>query len=510
MSRPVALLGVDIGTESARAALLAPDGRILASSSREYGLVCPRPGWAEQDPDLWWRATVANIRDVIAATDVEVVAIGIGGQMHAPVPVDQAGLPVNNAALLWCDKRSAPQCSSILRAADFDQDRALRTTGNAALPTWIGFKLKWLKENLAEVYDRARVFLTCKDYLNLRLTGERYTDFSEASGSFLYDVHAQAWSEELCWLLEVDRAKLPPIVEASEVIGGVSQEASQQTGLAVGTPVVCGGGDMMCLLLGAGVATYGQACDVTGTAADLSVYIAEPAYDRRLMHLHHVVPGGGWISFGILDAGGGSYRWLRDTFAAAEAEQAKAEGVSTYEILSRKAAETPPGAEGLFYLPYLLGERTLGTSHSRGVFFGLTPRHNLGHCARAVMEGVTFDLRQTLEIIEEMGRRVAEIRAIAGGSKSALWCGIKADIYRKPIVTLRSFEGGVVGAAILAGLGVGVYRDAQAAVDQMVHIKQTHHPDMANADLYDRYYRFFKALHDGLQPYYEQLASLTD
>lgn len=509
MAKTPGLLSVDIGTESARAALLAPDGRVVASSSREYDLSCPKPGWAEQEPDRWWETTVENIRDVLAAAPgAEIAGIGVGGQMHAPVPVDAAGRLVSRTALLWCDKRSAPQCAAVL--AEVDEDEVLRVTGNAAVPSWIGFKLKWLKDNQPEVYHRAATFLTCKDYLNLRLTGERGTDYSEASGTFLFDARKGTWSPELCGLLGVEVAKLPPVSESASVIGHVTPEAARATGLTEGTPVVCGGGDMMCILLGAGIAVTGQACDITGTAADISVYTPEPLYDRRLMHLHHVVPGGGWISFGILDAGGGSYKWFRDTFGAAAAAEARAAGVPTYEILNRRAAEAPVGAENLFYLPYLLGERTLGSSHSRGVFFGLTPRHTLGHCARAVLEGVTFDLRQSLELIEEKGIRVDEVRAIAGGAKSPLWCSIKADIYQKPIRTLRNFEGGVVGGAILAGLGTGVYRSVTEAVDRMVSIEGTYQPDPERVSRYDRRYRTFKALHDGCQPFYHQLAELTD
>jgi xylulokinase len=509
MAKAMGLLSVDIGTESARVAVLDPDGRVLASSSREYDLSCPRPGWAEQDPEMWWEATVENIQDVLAAVSgVEIVSIGIGGQMHAPVPVDGAGGLVSRAALLWCDKRSAPQCEAAL--AEVDEAEILRLTGNAAVPSWTGFKLKWLQDNQPEVYRRASLFLTCKDYLNLRLTGERFTDYSEASGSFLFDARRRAWSPELCELLGVEIGKLPPIAESARVIGRVTAEAAGVTGLTEGTPVVCGGGDMMCILLGAGVVQLGRACDITGTAADISVYTSEPLYDRRLMHLHHVVPGGGWISFGILDAGGGSYKWFRDTFGAAAAVEARAAGVPTYEILNRRAAEAPAGAEGLIYLPYLLGERTLGSSRSRGVFFGLTPRHTLGHFARAIMEGVAFDLRQSLEIIEEKGARVVEVRAIAGGARSPLWCSIKADIYRKSILTLRNFEGGVVGGAILAGLGVGVYRDAADAVDRIVSIDHSYRPDPERVARYDRCYQMYKSLHDGCQPFYRELAELMD
>lgn len=492
------LLSVDIGTESARAALLSPEGKMLASASREYSLACPRPGWAEQDPDDWWAATVANLRDCLAqAPGAEVAGIGIGGQMHATVPVDRGGRLASHAALLWCDKRSASLCE---RVAAGDPDLTLhRLTGNAPVAAWTGFKLAWLKENQPEVYQGAETFLSCSGYLNYRLTGVRAMDFSEASGSFLFDARRRAWSPELCALLGVDQAKLPEIHESAALVGGVTRQAAVETGLREGTPVVCGGGDMMCILLGAGITTFGQACDITGTAADLSVYTERPLADPRLMHLHHVVPGGGWISFGILDAGGGSLRWFRDTFAKPEVAEARMKSLSPYDLLAAEAAGTPPGAEGLFYLPYLLGERTLGSAASRGVFFGLTTRHSRGHCVRAIMEGVTYDLRQTLDLIEQEGAASAEIRAIAGGARSPLWCQIKADIYRKRILTLRNFEGGVVGGAILAGLGIGMYGGVVEAARRVVGVDREFTPGPAEAERYERRYRFFRRLHDRFQ-----------
>lgn len=503
-----ALLSIDIGTESARAALLDLSGRVLASSTREYDLSCPKPGWAEQKPDSWWNATVANIRDVLTKSlETEILAIGIGGQMHATVAVDKEGRLVSDSALLWCDKRSAPQCQAV--QAEADEAGAQKTTGNIILPCWIGPKLRWIKENWPDVYRRAAKFLTCKDYLNLRLTGALYTDYSEASGTYLFNAHTRGWSLDLCRLLGVDPEKLPPIAESSQVIGKVTPEAAAVTGLSSGTPVVCGGGDMMCILLGAGLIGPGRAVDITGTAADISVFTNEPLYDQRLMHLHHVVPGGGWISFGILDAGGGSYKWFRDTLAAAESAEAKRLGVPTYEVLDRQAEQAPPGAEGLFYLPYLLGERTLGTPDSRGVFFGLTPRHRLGHLVRAIMEGVTYDLRQSLEIIKAKGVMIDEIRAIAGGARSPLWCQIKADIYQAPLLTLDNFEGGVVGGAILAGLGVGAYRDVADAVERVIRIDRKHIPDPTRVAQYDRFYRVFQSMHDGFQPYFKQVAELS-
>jgi xylulokinase len=501
------LLSVDIGTESGRAALLTLDGEVVAASSREYPLYCPRAEWAEQNPDDWWNTTVENIKEILRkANNPKVLGIGIGGQMHAPVPVDEKGRLLSDRVLLWCDKRSSYLCDGLKKK--YDEKDGLKITGNAMVPAWTGFKIQWLKEHCPEIYNKTYKFLTCKDYLNLRLTGKMYTDYSEASATYLFDAHSKNWSEQLIKLLGLDMGKLPEIVEASKIIGTVTAEAAKATGLEEGIPVVAGGGDMMCILLGAGIAKFGQACDITGTAADISVFIEEPLYDPRLMHIHHVVPGGGWISFGILDAGGGSFKWFKDVFCTKETEEAKEQGVPVYQLLSDKAEAVPPGAEKLLFYPYLLGERTLGSSSSRGVFFGLTPRHEIAHCVRAIMEGVTFDLNQSLKIIEGKNKGIGEIRAIAGGARSSLWCDIKANIYRKTIVTLKNFEGGVVGAAILAGLGVGAYKDVFSATERVISFDRRCYPDNKKMEFYIKLYGFYKELHDEMQLYYKKLAEI--
>jgi xylulokinase len=501
------LLSIDIGTESGRAALISLSGETAATSSREFPLYCPRAEWAEQDPDDWWNATILNIKDCLAKVPgAQILAIGIAGQMHATVPVDEKGALLLDRVLLWCDKRSAAICERL--KSSNDQEAALQLTGNAMVPAWTGFKYRWIKENYPDVYKKTFKFLSCEAYLNLRLTGEMATDYSEASTSYLFEVKSRDWSPRLADMLGVDLAKMPRLMDSAKVLGHVTREAAALTGLAEGTPVVNGGGDMMCLLLGAGIASLGQACDVTGTAADVSVFLPEPIFDQRLMNIHHVVPGGGWISFGILDAGGGSFKWFASEFCQKQTEEAKERGISKYDMLDAGAAQVPPGAEKLFYLPYLLGERTLGSSNSRGVFFGLTPRHGIPHCVRAIQEGVTFDLNQTLEIIESKGNRVDVINAIGGGAKSDSWCLIKANIYRKKIVTFSNFEGGVVGAAILAGIGAGVYTDAADAAKKVITIDKEYSPDENLMAEYAKHYRFFRTLHDDMQPYFKQLAEL--
>jgi xylulokinase len=497
------LLGIDIGTESARAALVDLTGRTIVSASEGYHLSVPKPGWAEQDPQTWWEATIKNIRSVIEQSGInpdQIVAVGSAGQMHAPVPIDSNGSLISNEVLLWCDKRSELQCS--LLQPSLQQCDALQLTGNPVVPAWTGFKIRWLKEYQPDIYNNTYKFLSCNSYINFMLTGAIFTDLSEASGTYLFDAQRKKWSPDLCEALEIDASKLPEIISSEQVIGYITETASLITGLAPGTPVVAGGGDMMCLILGAGIASPGMACDIGGTACDVSVFVPEPLYDNRLMHLHHVAPGG-WISFGILDSG--AFKWFRDEFCIAEKIEAAKLGISAYDLLTEKAASVPVGSEGLTFLPYLLGERTLGTSYSRAAFFGYTPRHTIGHSTRAIMEGIVYDLRQSLDIITEKGIAIDSIRSVGGSAKSPLWNQIKADIYGYVIETLENFEGGVMGAVILAATGASVFKNTETAAKTMVRTGEIYRPDPVSVNLYNHYYSFFKELHDGMQTYYIKL-----
>jgi xylulokinase len=438
------LLAIDLGTESVRACLVAPEGRIVDRARRGIALSTPQAGWAEQDPEEWWAAAAAVVRELMERSRPrDVAAVGVCGQMHGPVPIGADGALVPGPVQLWCDKRAAAQAQALARRRDVAA--LIRLAGNPPTPAWLGFKIAWEKRCQPDRYTAARVYLPPKDFLNFRLTGVAGTDYSEASGTFLMDARRRRWSPELCEALGVDPARLPPIREAREVIGAVTAEAAVRTGLPEGTPVVAGGGDMLALLLGAGITRTGRACDTTGTASVLSVFRSAPVEDPRVMNLHHVVPG--WIAFGICDSGGGSLRWFRDLLAG--------NGVGGYDALDHAASAVPPGAGGLFFFPYLQGERTLGAPHARGTLIGLTPAHGQGAIARAIMEGVTFELRRALEVITAQGLPVQELRTIGGGARSALWSAIKADVYGLPVWTLREFEGGVLGRRSWPGRGSG-------------------------------------------------------
>jgi xylulokinase len=493
-------LAIDIGTQSSRAAILTAEGETLALVSRPHSMATPRPGWAEQNPEHWWEATVDNVRDVLSQSDgrVGIAAVAVCGQMHGTVPVARDGTALTPAVQLWCDKRAAGIAEEI--SAAHDPAALMGMAGNIPTAAWSGFKMAWMRRYQPEIYDQAWAILTPKDFVNLRLTGEIGTDRTEASGSFLMDVQSAEWSSTLIALLGLEAEKLPAIHASSDIIAGVSVEASRQTGLPSGTPVVAGSGDMLALLLGTGITAPGIACDISGTASIVSFHAGAPVTDSRLMNLHATGPH--WIAFGILDSGGGSLRWWRDQFMSDGAGG----GDAIYDQMMSEAAAVPAGCEGLLFLPYLLGERTLGSAASRGVFFGFHPRHGRAHATRAILEGICFDLRQSLEIAREAGIPVNEMRTGGGGARSEFWSGIKADVYALPVAAIEHEEAGILGAAMLAMVGAGVFPSESAAAAHLVRPREGIEPDVEAIAVYDRHYRLFRTLHDRLQSVYREAA----
>jgi len=424
--------------------------------------------------------------------------------MHATVPLGKDGELLSHGVQLWCDKRSAKLVDEFKGGSHVEQ--AMRLAGSPPVATWLGFNIKWLKIHDPDLYEKTWKFVLSKDYINYRLTGEIATDWSEASGSFLMDAKTKIWSPELAGYLGLDLDKLPEVRAPSDVLGRITAEAAQLTGLAEGTPIVVGAGDMLCMLLSSGLTEPGRASDITGTASIMAVYVEEPVLDPRLMNLHHVMPG--WIPFGITDSGGGALKWFKDQLCKAEVADAERSGKDVYDILNPKAAEVEAGSEGLLFLPYLMGERSLGTPFARGVFFGLTPRIGTGAMVRSIMEGVTFELRRTLEIIEDAGNTVREVYTIGGGARSDLWSQIKADIYQKPVYTFEASEGGILGSAILAGVGAGLYADARAGAEQCLRVDKEFQPDLSKTARYDYLYALFKDVHDRMQEPFDRLVRM--
>lgn len=487
------VLVIDIGTESIRAALVDEEGKVKRIEGRLPSFFSPHPGWAEQSPEEWWGLSSQCVKSLnLKNAQMEIVALGVTAQMHAVVPMDNKGRVLLKKVPIWCDKRSQKICEDVSRV--ISPQEQLNKTANLVIPNWTGPKMKWIKEYVPEAYNQASVFLTAKDYLNFKLTGNYFTDFSEASGSFLFSWKEKTWSDELLSLFDLDREKLPPIVPSVQVVGQVQEEVARFLDIPSGIPVICGAGDMLCLLLGGGMVEEGRSCDVAGTAADVSVFSPYPLISPKLMNLHHGIDG--WISFGILDSGGGSLRWFRDAFY-------QEEGKTVFYSEIDKEAQTV-GSDGLLFFPYLLGERLMGSPHARGAFLGILPHHQRRHFARAVMEGVSFDLKMSLEEIEKLWQeKILNLTAIGGGAKSDLWCQIKADIYEKEIWALEEAEGGIMGAAMLS-FSSAFKQPVSQLGNEWIKVRKKFMPESDRLEVYRKEYRRFKNFHDSLQDIFSQ------
>ena len=490
------VVAVDIGTQSTRAALVDIHGQVLDTASSPIELYAPRPGWAEQDPEQWWQTTVANIAAVMARNPgTRVAAVGVGAQMHSLVAVDASGAPVTARSAIWSDKRCLEQVRALLSRPDAVE--LCRLAGNRPVPAWAGFKMAWLRTNLPEAYDRAAYLLVAKDFVNLRLCGQAATDPTEASGTFLCDASSGQWSGPVLAALGIDRAKLPEIAEPSAVIGTVSGSVAGRAGLPAGTPVVAGSGDMLCQLLGSGITRPGRVAVVAGTASIVAVAAESASPDTRLMNLRSA--SGGWVHFGISDAAGKAFSWFADELCPPLTGESRetADTKAAFDALTQTAARVEPGSGGLLFFPYLLGERTLGSARSRASFIGATLGHDRAHFIRAVIEGITMEDRRALRCLCPDGVR-DPVRCTGGGADSRLWNQIRADIFGYPVQTLAHTEGGIQGAAILAGVGAGWYPDAAAGADEVVRPAETWTPSPAAAVAYDAAFRNFCAVHDAL------------
>jgi xylulokinase len=502
------LLGIDVSTTGAKALIIDATGAVIASATEEYPLHTPRPQWSEQDPEDWWQGAQRAIRRALAAAGTPpaaIAAIGLTGQMHGLALLDRAGA-VLRPAILWNDQRTGPQCEEITGWAG-GLPRLLALTGNAVLPGFTAPKLIWVRQHEPAVYDQAAHALLPKDYVRYRLTGEFATDVSDASGTALFDVGNRRWSATMAGLLQVPLGWLPVCTESDVVSGQVSQLAAAATGLAVGTPVVGGGGDQAAQAVGSGIVQPGVISVTSGTSgvvfAHQERYAAEP--QGRLHIFCHAVPGA-WHAMGVMLSAGGAFRWFRD--AVGQAEKALGAGLNRdpYDILTAQAEETPPGAEGLLFLPYLTGERCPHPDpNARGAFVGLTLRHGKGHLARAVLEGVSFGLRDSLELIKALGVPITQVRASGGGARSALWRQIQADVFGAELAVVNVTEGAAFGAALLAGVGAGVFGDVRQAADACVRVVSVVEPQAEAVATYEGLYPLYRGLYGALKPTFKAL-----
>ena len=493
------LLGIDLGTSACKTALFDREGRVLGTASGDYSVYYPHRGWAEQDPEEWWAGVCTALQDLLKQTGIaprEIAGIGIDGQSWSAVALDKEGKALTNTPI-WMDTR----CQEICRELNekIGAEAIFHLSGNSLQPTYTTPKVVWYKEALPEVYGRIDKILQSNGYLVYRLTGALTQDISQGYGWHCFDMRQGVWNLDMCRQLGIPESFLPPIVACDAVVGRVTAQAAAQTGLAEGTPVVAGGLDAACGTLGAGVLHNGETQEQGGQAEGMSICMDTYQADPRLILSYHVVPGK-WILQGGTVGGGGVMRWFEREFADYERSRQEETGQSSLNQLNVLAEEVAPGCEGLVFLPYMSGERSpIWDPDAKGVFYGLDFSKTKGHMVRACMEGVAFSLKHNLDIAEEAGAKVVVLRAMGGSANSLLWTQIKADITGKSIVVPSSDTATTLGAVMLAGVGTGVYRSYEEAVQLTVHETRRHEPDPDRAEAYQKTYAVYRALYPALK-----------
>jgi xylulokinase len=494
------LLGIDVGTGGTRALLVDENGIVFASATAEHApFASPQTGWAEQDPRDWWRATAEAVRGVLSQTHVsseEIAGVGFSGQMHGAVLLDESK-EVLRPALIWCDQRTEAQSKEITRL--IGAARLIELTANPALTNFTATKLMWVRDHEPELWSRFRYVLLPKDYVRLRLTNECATDVADASGTLLLDVAHRRWSDAMLDALEMNKSCLPALFESSEMTGGVSAEGAAATGLREGTPVVAGAGDQAAGAIGMGIVRPGAVSATIGTSGVVFAATARPAIDKagRVHTFCHAIPDR-WHVMGVTQAAGLSLRWFRDRFGVVD--DGATSSHNPYDLLGKEAATAPPGSDGVLWAPYLMGERTPHLDpEARAALVGLAAVHTRAHVVRAILEGVAFSLRDTLTIFAEMGVPVDSIRLGGGGARGLLWRQIQADIYGREVEIPEAEEGAAYGAALLAGVGIGLWSSIDEACAKTVRVATRVEPDAAASALMDRRYTAYRALYPALR-----------
>jgi xylulokinase len=485
-------IGIDSSTTATKALLMDEQGDVLGVASSEYTYETPRPLWSEQDPSLWWQGALQSIREVMQKTKADpahVKGIGLTGQMHGLVLLDENG-EVLRPAILWNDQRTASQCDAI--RLKLGREKLIQITGNDALTGFTAPKILWAQEHEPEIWKRTRHILLPKDYVRYKMTGAFGMDKADGSGTILFDLPKRDWSAEVLSALAIPAEYLPPTFEGTDVTGELTSSIAQELGLPAGIPVFGGGGDQAASAVGTGAVRAGVVSVSLGTSgvvfAATDTPVIEP--DGRLHAFCHSVPGK-WHLMGVMLSAAGSLRWHRDTFAPN----------MDFDSLLESASQIPAGSDGLFFLPYLTGERTPHPDPlARGAFIGLTVRHRLPHLTRSVLEGVSFGLRDSFELMKGAGlENISQVRVTGGGARSPLWRQILADVLQAEAVTVNTTEGAAYGAALLAATGAGAFRSVESACDASVKVTGSTSPNPAQVELYQRSYEAYRGLYPALK-----------
>ncbi len=506
------LIGIDIGTSGTKTVLFNEYGDTVAQSVYEYGMKQLKAGWAEQNPEDWWKATCYTLKATLKKAGIkgdDITGIGLSGQMHGLVLLDEQGAVLRDS-IIWCDTRSVKECKEITDKVTLE--KLMRITCNPALTGFTASKLLWVRNKEPHIYEKVKKVLLPKDYIRYKLTGEFATEVSDASGMQFLDVPKRCWSKEILSILEVDRSFLANVYESYEISGYINEQAAETTGLKKGTPVVGGGGDQAAGGVGNGIVRSGVVSATLGTSGVVFAHSDSVKIDNlgRTQTFCHAVPGA-WHIMGVTKSAGLSLKWFRDHFCKEEISVAGLMDVDPYVLMDKECEKSSLGSNGLIYLPYLMGERTPHLDNdAKGVFFGITPTHTKADFIRSVMEGVAFAMYDCLNIIKDTGVPVDEIRASGGGGKSKIWRSIQADIYRSDVYTINAQEGPAMGAALLAGTGTGVYKSVTEACDMTIKIKDVQNTDTIAQKTYKKYYTLFTELYRSLKDDFKNLASIQD
>ena len=502
------LLGIDVGSSDCKALLIAEDGTVIAGGVQPYPTRYPRPGWAEQEAQDWYSAACEAVRQCMRQTGVDarrVAALAVDGPAHNVALLDAAGEPLC-PVIHWSDLRSAPQAERLRPSCGL---RIFAITYSQLNPSWTLPQLLWVRENLPDIWHKLRRILVTKDYVRYRLTGNCQTDIYDAIGTQLYDVAAGCWSAELCDMIGLDMACLPPLALPGEIAGPLLPEAAAALGLPAGIPVAVGSGDSVVEALGIGAAAPGACIVKLGTAANVNLVTAQPYPSPDSITYRHVVDDL-WFSITATNAGASTMRWFRNTFCRVEVEQARAQNVSVHVLIDALAESVPAGAGGLLFHPYLMGERSpYWDPYLRGDFVGITAQHTMKHFARAIMEGVAFSIRDCRRVVEALGQPITRTYIIGGGAKSRLWRQIVSDVLGQPLIK-PAVEDAAFGAALVAGLASGVYANWHEAVERCVRAEETLHPTPKLQPLYDAMFETYRAITRDLTVHNHTLARLVE
>ena len=512
------LLGLDVGTTGCKSVIFSPDGNIISSAYGEYKLYHRKPGWSELNPEEVWNTTRETIRRSIDEGKInpkEIAALSTSVLGDAFIPVDDAGAPLY-WSMTTVDARATEQTR--WWEENFGPDRMYRITGQpltSSMPIYPLPKIQWLREHEPDVYRRAAMFLCWEDYVNMKFCGKPVVDFSVASRTMMFDIVKKEWSREILEAAELTEDLLPETQPAGTVIGQLTSEAAEETGLSEKTLVVTGGHDQACGALGAGIVQSGPAMDATGTVECIGVILKALSLTEQArlqgFAVHHYVIEDKYFLFGFNPTSGVVLRWFRDNFAEKEREEAGKRGINVYDLLTSMAAKSPLGAKELFLLPYFEGSGTPTFNRkARGVFLGLTLAHSKNEVLRAMLEGLSYELRTNIEAIERQGTEITEIRAIGGGARSAFWSQLKADITGKPLVVPNVTEAAALGAAMLAGVGAGIYENVEEASRRVYREKSRFSPRDENVKRYDRYYGVYRKIYEPLIKVFDEIYTLAE